>query len=129
REFWERWHITLSHWVRDYIFTPAGRALFRTRLRPYPAVIATISYLVTFAIVGAWHGLSAGFILWGVYHGLLLAAYNVIRMKVPRLSDAPWYRALAIATTFLFVTIGWVPFFLPLDKAIHMWALMFGAAR
>lgn len=129
REFWERWHITLSQWVRDYIFTPTGRRLFRTRLRPYPAVIATISYLVTFAIVGAWHGLTAGYIVWGLYHGVLLAAYNVIRMKVPRLSDATWYRALAIGTTFFFVTIGWVPFFLPLGKAIKMWALMFGVAR
>ena len=129
REFWERWHITLSQWVRDYIFTPTGRALFRTRLRLYPAVIATISYLLTFAIVGAWHGLSAGFIIWGLYHGALLAAYNVLRMNVPRLSDATWYRALSIATTFVFVTIGWVPFFLPIDQAIHMWSLMFGVAR
>src|SRR5207248_9224768 len=70
REFWDRWHITLSHWVRDYVFTPRGRTLFRTKLRPWPAAIAAISYLVTFLVVGAWHGLTAGFLIWGAYHGI-----------------------------------------------------------
>ena len=135
REFWERWHITLSQWVRDYIFVPCGRALFRTRLRPWPNVIAAISYLVTFAIVGAWHGLTAAFVLWGVYHGALLATYHVARLKMPpRITDHPWYdsralRTLGILTTFLLVTIGWVPFFLPLGKSLHLWSLMFGFSR
>lgn len=128
REFWERWHITLSQWVRDYIFTPLGRALFGTRLRPHPRIIATISYLVTFGVVGAWHGLEARFVLWGLYHGVLLAIFHVWRQRVPA-SDARPMRALGIVTTFVFVTIGWVPFFLPLQKATHMWALMFGVAR
>jgi len=128
REFWERWHITLSQWVRDYVFTPLGRALFGTRLRPYPGAIAAISYLVTFAIVGAWHGLEPRFVLWGLYHGALLAIFNLWRRHVPS-SDSVARRVLGIAVTFFFVTIGWVPFFLPLAKATHMWALMFGIAR
>jgi alginate O-acetyltransferase complex protein AlgI len=128
REFWERWHITLSQWVRDYVFTPLGRALFGTPLRPYPAAIATISYLVTFAVVGAWHGLEPRFVLWGLYHGALLSIFHVWRRYVPS-SDSRPLRALGIVTTFFFVTIGWVPFFLPLEKAAHMWALMFGLAR
>lgn len=128
REFWERWHITLSQWVRDYVFTPLGRALFGTRLRPYPSAIATISYLVTFAIVGAWHGLEPRFVLWGLYHGVLLAIFNLWRRYVPS-SDSVPRRALGIVVTFFFVTIGWVPFFLPLEKAAHMWALMFGLAH
>ena len=61
REFWNRWHITLSTWVRDYVFLPAGRGLFRTRLRSAPIAIAVISYLVTFFVVGAWHGVTAAF--------------------------------------------------------------------
>ncbi len=135
REFWERWHITLSQWVRDYVFTPCGRFLFGTRLRPYPAVIATISYLFTFAIVGAWHGLTPAFVLWGVYHGALLAAYHVVNLKMPAaITDRAWYhgrpmRLAGIATTFLFVTIGWVPFFLPMAKAMNFWMLMFGVKR
>ena len=56
REFWNRWHMTLSAWVRDYVFLPTGRVLFRTPLRTAPIAIAAISYLLTFVVVGAWHG-------------------------------------------------------------------------
>jgi alginate O-acetyltransferase complex protein AlgI len=135
REFWDRWHITLSHWVRDYVFTPLGRALFKTPLRRTPAVIAAVSYFVTFAVVGAWHGLTPAFLLWGLYHGALLSLYHVVRLKTPpRLADQPWYdgrvvRALSIAFTFLCVTVGWVPFMLPLAKAQKLLALMFGVTR
>jgi alginate O-acetyltransferase complex protein AlgI len=132
REFWERWHITLSQWVRDYVFTPVGRRLFGTRLRPWPIVIATISYLVTFAVVGAWHGLTPAFLLWGIYHGALLSLYHVVRVKTPAwIADHRWYdsravRAASVAFTFLCVTVGWVPFMLPLPKAAKMLGLMFG---
>ena len=133
REFWDRWHITLSHWVRDYIFSPLGRALFRTALRPWPFVIAAISYLVTCAVVGAWHGLTAGFLVWGLYHGLLLTLYHGIRLKLPpRISDHPWYRSrfgrvLATVVTFMAVVVGWVPFMVPIADAKRLLALMFGA--
>src|SRR4029453_12795355 len=94
REFWNRWHITLSQWVRDYIFVPTGRTLFRTFLRPWPVLIATLSYLVTFLSVGAWHGLTGAFLVWGAYHGLLLSAHHVIRTKIPpSISDRGWYRS------------------------------------
>ena len=132
REFWERWHITLSQWVRDYVFTPAGRSLFGTPLRRVPVVIAVVCYLVTFVIVGAWHGLTGGFLLWGAYHGVLLSLYHVVRVETPAwVADHPWYdsravRLASIAFTFLCVTIGWVPFMLPLPKAAKMLALMFG---
>jgi alginate O-acetyltransferase complex protein AlgI len=135
REFWDRWHITLSHWVRDYVFTPLGRTLFRTPLRRTPAVIAVICYFVTFTIVGAWHGLTPAFLLWGVYHGALLSIYHVVRLKTPAwLADRPWYggraaHALGTALTFFCVTVGWVPFMLPLPKAQKMLALMFGVLR
>lgn len=135
RDFWERWHITLSHWVRDYVFTPLGRSMFRTPLRNTPVIIAVVSYLVTFAVVGAWHGLTPAFLIWGVYHGVLLSLYHVIRLKTPaRIADHPWYgsraaRVASIAITFFAVAVGWVPFMLPLPKAAKMLALMFGVAR
>ncbi len=135
REFWDRWHITLSHWVRDYVFTPFGRRLFQTRLRRLPAVIAVLSYLVTFLIVGAWHGLTAAFLLWGLYHGVMLSCYHIIRLKMPlRIAGHPWYQSRAVhaagvVLTFVCVTIGWVPFMLPLQQAEHMLALMFGVGK
>lgn len=132
RDFWERWHITLSHWVRDYVFTPTGRSLFRTPLRRAPIVIAAISYVITFTVVGAWHGLTPGFLLWGAYHGVLLSLYHIVRVKTPAwIADHRWYdsravRLSGVALTFLCITIGWVPFMLPLPKAAKMLALMFG---
>lgn len=135
REFWDRWHITLSQWVRDYVFTPVGRTLFRTKLRPWPIAIAAISYLVTFAVVGAWHGLTTAYLVWGLYHGVLLTLYHIFRLKIPqRINEHPWYRSraarlIAIGITFLFVTVGWVPFMAPIDEAAKMLAVMFGGHR
>lgn len=135
RDFWDRWHITLSHWVRDYIFMPTGRALFKTRLRRSPVVIASISYLLAFSAVGAWHGFTGGFMAWGLYHGLLLSVYNVVHARLPlSIAGSRWYRSRAVhglsaAFTFICVTIGWVPFMLPLSKVARMLAFMFGVAR
>jgi alginate O-acetyltransferase complex protein AlgI len=135
REFWNRWHMTLSAWVRDYIFLPTGRGLFRTRLRAAPAVIAAISYLLTFLVVGAWHGVTAAFLLWGLYHGVLLAVYHAIRIKTPvRIAAHPFYhspivRACSVVVTFVLVAIGWVPFMTTWDGASTLLAWMFGATR
>ncbi|HJU41916.1 MAG TPA: MBOAT family O-acyltransferase [Vicinamibacterales bacterium] len=135
RDFWNRWHISLSHWVRDYVFVPMGRRLFATGLRPYPAVIAAVSYLVTFLIVGAWHGLTATFLLWGLYHGVLLSVHHVIQAHLPlAVAGSRWYRSplgstVAWAITFVCVTVGWVPFMTDLDRAQQLLRLMAGAAQ
>jgi alginate O-acetyltransferase complex protein AlgI len=134
REFWRRWHITLSNWVRDYLFVPTGSALFRTRLRQSPAIIAVISYLVTFFIVGAWHGLSGAFLVWGVYHGALLSAHHVFREMMPHtVLSHRWYRsrlvsAASVFVTFIVVTLGWVPFMTDLETSRRLLALMFGVS-
>ena len=83
QEFWKRWHMTLSGWARDYVFTPLGRALFKTRLKSWPTLIAALSYLTTFGLIGAWHGLGPNFLVWGVYHGLLLTGYHIYRKRIP----------------------------------------------
>jgi alginate O-acetyltransferase complex protein AlgI len=133
REFWNRWHISLSHWVRDYVFVPTGRRLFATPLRPYPALIAVASYLATFLIVGAWHGLTAAFLIWGLYHGMLLSVHHVVQARVPlAIAASGWYRSwightLGWAITFLCVTLGWLPFMTDLERARRLLLLMMGA--
>jgi alginate O-acetyltransferase complex protein AlgI len=134
QEFWNRWHITLSSWVRTYVFLPTGHELFRTRLRRYPVVVAAASYLVSFLIIGAWHGLMANYLLWGAYHGLLLTGYHVTRAYTPAAVVAnPLYRStLAKAggtvITFGLVSIGWVPFMSDLPGAWRLVRLMLGLA-
>jgi alginate O-acetyltransferase complex protein AlgI len=135
REFWNRWHMTLSTWVRDYIFLPAGRGLFRTRLRAVPTVIAAISYAATFLVVGAWHGVTAAFLAWGLYHGLLLGAYHAIRVQTPvTIAAHPWYRSRAVTVcgavaTFVLIAIGWVPFMTTWSGASTLLGWMFGVTR
>jgi alginate O-acetyltransferase complex protein AlgI len=131
-EFWNRWHISLSTWVRDYVFVPTGSGLFKTRLRQRPAAIAVISYLLTFLTVGLWHGLALNFIVWGIYHGALLALYHVYKAALPRhVAESAWYRSIpahwaSVAATFLLVTIGWVPFMTDWKTAKRLLVLMFG---
>ena len=116
REFWNRWHISLSSWLGDYLFLPISARLARAGTIT-PRWAAVIGYLATFALCGLWHGPAWHFLLWGVYHGALLSLYSLCRtsglsIPWPRASAA-WRgigRGLAVAGTFLAVTFGWALF-------------------
>jgi alginate O-acetyltransferase complex protein AlgI len=130
QDFWNRWHMSLSFWVRDYVFTNTGRQLFKTGLKASPGAIAATSYLATFLVVGAWHGLSLNFLVWGVFHGLLVTAFHFYKLALPdRIASSRFYqsRAASIAgmgVTFVLVTIGWVFFRLDLTAAGRVLRLM-----
>ena len=97
-EFWQRWHISLSTWMRDYLYVPLGgnrRGELRTRM----------NVVVVFALSGFWHGAAWTFLAWGLYHGGLLTGTQHARRRGLGLP-----RPLAIAATFLLVMIGWVLF-------------------
>ena len=133
QDFWTRWHITLSSWVRDYIFLPVGARSFASPLRRHPIAIASLSYIASFLVVGAWHGLTANYLLWGLYHGVLLSAHHVYRrMVAARLARNPVYqsvavRAASIGITFAFVTAGWILFMTPdLAQAAHFVKVIVG---
>jgi alginate O-acetyltransferase complex protein AlgI len=132
QEFWNRWHMTLSGWARDYVFTPTGRALFKTRMKSWPTAIAAVAYVLTFLVIGAWHGLSANFLIWGLYHALLLIAYHVYRTRVPAsIARSRWFSSHAAnlagtAATFVLVTVGWVPFMTDVPRSLRLLRLMFG---
>jgi alginate O-acetyltransferase complex protein AlgI len=135
QEFWTRWHISLSSWVRDYIFMPVGGRAFASPLRRRPMAIASLSYLASFLVVGAWHGLTVNFLLWGLYHGVLLSGHHIYRRTVAaRLATSPFYqstamRAASVGVTFAFVTAGWILFVTPnLTQAAHLAKLIVGLA-
>jgi alginate O-acetyltransferase complex protein AlgI len=122
REFWQRWHITFSRVLTSYLFVPISRAIEKPlgeRARP----IMIVAYLVTFLFCGYWHGPTANFLLWGLYQALGLIVYDVWRTwaakkrrarKGKPLLPAPLGRVLATGLTFSFVSVGWIPFVLPL---------------
>jgi len=99
--FWRRWHITLSTWLRDYLYIPlGGNRVSPSRTR--------INLLVTMTLGGLWHGASLTFILWGFYHGVLL---TVSRAVVGRQEPTDGMRRLiGVFVTFTFVQIGWAIF-------------------
>jgi D-alanyl-lipoteichoic acid acyltransferase DltB (MBOAT superfamily) len=115
QDFWNRWHMTLSSWVRDYVFSTVGRQLFKTPLQR-PGVIATASYFATFLVVGAWHGLATNFLVWGAYHAVLVTLFHFYKTWLPesvstsRVYQSRLVSAGGILFTFALVTIGLVFF-------------------
>lgn len=106
RAFWEHWHMTLSRWIRDYVFTPLAFAL-RGRRGYLPAVV-----LISMAICGLWHGAAWTFVLWGVWHGVLLLAGEGIRQSAVRrgLGSGRLAAALGSGATLAAVFAGWALF-------------------
>jgi alginate O-acetyltransferase complex protein AlgI len=104
QEFWRRWHITLSNWLRDYLYIALGG-------NRKGAVRTYANLALTMLIGGLWHGASWSFVLWGGLHGGALVINRLWSRKVPREKRMP--PLLAWAVTFLFVTIAWLPFRAP----------------
>jgi alginate O-acetyltransferase complex protein AlgI len=100
-EFWRRWHISLSTWLRDYLYIPLGGNRHGT--------LATYRNLIlTMLLGGLWHGAGWSFVFWGFYHGSLLAAHRFFSSR-SRSGEGP-FKPMRIAFTFLCVCIGWVLF-------------------
>lgn len=97
-DFWRRWHMSLSSWLRDYLFQPLG-GMFG---RPWKQVR---NFMITFCLGGLWHGAAWTFVVWGLYHGSLLALYALAGRTWDRLPK-PARRA----ATFVLVLLGWVVF-------------------
>lgn len=115
-EFWRRWHISLSTWLKDYLYIPLGGNRKGT-VRTY------IHLLLTMVLGGLWHGANWTFVLWGAWHGAILAAERALGAK----RKNPYPRLLAWPLTFLFVLIGWVLFRSPdVATAGHIYAGMLG---
>jgi alginate O-acetyltransferase complex protein AlgI len=122
RDFWQRWHMSLSFWIRDYIYIPLGGS-------KHGALRRVINGLVAFALCGLWHGASYNYLLWGLYHGSALAINNYYRQLVwlkPLAGFFDRYPRASQASTFLFVASGWLLFFYPAARAWQMWLLLFG---
>ncbi|MBZ5710229.1 MBOAT family O-acyltransferase [Nannocystis pusilla] len=106
-EFWRRWHISLSEWFRDYVYIPlGGNRGSRGR--------ALANLTITMLLSGLWHGAAWAFVVWGLYHGLLLLVHALARPRLARLAALPRFgRAmgpLAWFCTLHLVIAGWVLF-------------------
>ena len=142
-EFWQRWHISLSTWIRDYVYIPLGGNRLGMPRR-------VVNALIAMALCGLWHGPAWNFVAWGFYHGIgLVAAALLARALGGRSGETPardgaqdtlLQRLIHIRhnsvvgnlrgtaawlATMLFVGIGWLLFFYPVGKAFDMAARLF----
>ena len=99
RDFWRRWHMTLSRFLRDYLYIPLGGNR-KGRIRTY------VNLMATMVLGGLWHGASLNFILWGAFHGTGLSAEHALDGRVGRRTPA-WLRWFVV---FNLVVLGWILF-------------------
>jgi len=104
--FWNRWHMTLTQWFREYLFFPFSRSLLTLTGRRYPRFVQALTTMSTMTLIGLWHGASWAFVLWGAWHGLLLVAERLGGWQ-PKSRLATF---LSAAVTFHLVGIGWILF-------------------
>jgi len=102
REFWQRWHISLSTWLRDYLYIPLGGNR-GSSVRTY------VNLFLTMLLGGLWHGAAWSFVCWGGFHGAWLAVHRALRARRP----SPLPAWLARLATFHLVVLGWVLFRAP----------------
>lgn len=110
-EFWNRWHISLSTWLRDYIFYPTRRFILK-RFKSAMLLAAVLPPLLTMLASGFWHGTGWTFILWGLYHaGLyILVILRKNYLGIEKKLQTPWLKYPKILVNFGFVSIGWILF-------------------
>lgn len=109
-DFWNRWHITLSTWFRDFVFMRFTRLAMRRRLFGGGRLaIAQVGFVVDMLVMGLWHGLAPRYVAYGLYHGLLLAGTEAVQKRSGlwrRWRDRPWFRALRWFVTLQLVMLG-----------------------
>jgi alginate O-acetyltransferase complex protein AlgI len=126
-EFWNRWHISLSTWLRDYIFSPLGGAL-------HSLGQAYRNLLITMVLAGLWHGASWTFVLWGAYQGILLVGHRIMQ-PILKKHGGGWRKIFSrkvrlvfkIVFTFQLVSFGWIIF--TADSVGKIWNAVSSASR
>jgi alginate O-acetyltransferase complex protein AlgI len=121
-EFWTRWHMSLSAWLRDYVYYPLGGNR-KGRHRTY------VNLLLVMTLGGLWHGAGWSYAIWGLWHGTALAVERAFRATRFYISEAFWAKLLRWALVFLVVTLGWVLFKLPDFTQVRELALVFWQNR
>ena len=109
-QFWRGWHISLSDWIRDYLFMPLAK-IFDNKLWLFVFVP-----LISMGLCGLWHGAKWNFIIWGLWHGLGISIYRIYTYyerrneSIRKISKMIFVKPVSITITFLFITVSWIWF-------------------
>jgi D-alanyl-lipoteichoic acid acyltransferase DltB (MBOAT superfamily) len=120
QDFWRRWHISLSSWLRDYLYVPLGGSR-GSRWKTYR------NLMITMVLGGLWHGASWNFVIWGALHGGGLAVTRMWQRARPKVSSGRLAAGVAVVLTFHFVCLAWVFFRAP--SLGHAWLVLTRVAR
>ena len=113
KDFWTRWHITLSTWLRDFVFSRVLMQVIRKKWFKNRLHNATYAYMVNMLVMGFWHGLSVSYIVYGFYHGVLMAGFEVYQKKstfYKKHKNKTWYKLISWFVTMNLVMIGFFIF-------------------
>ncbi|MEC7983871.1 MAG: MBOAT family O-acyltransferase [Myxococcota bacterium] len=103
-DFWRRWHVSFSTWIRDYLYIPLGGS----RGGFWGTIRATFGAML---LSGLWHGASWNFVLWGAYHAALSTGYRQVAPRIPKkIKESPVGWPLAVVIMYMFSVIGWMIF-------------------
>ena len=105
KNFWERWHISLSSWFRDYVYIPLGGS----RCSRFPVARGMLNMFITMLLSGLWHGAAYNYLFWGAFHGILLAVERITGFG-KYVQKGPVQRIAGIVVTQIMVLLAWVFF-------------------
>jgi len=123
-ELWTRWHISLSNWLRDYIFFPLSRSTMKRFPNRNHVLNIILPPMATMLVSGMWHGLSWNMLVWGGLHGLYLVLERIPglwRPIIPVDEQPRWKQYSGRIVTFAFTALAWVPFRMELPVALAYW--------
>ena len=109
KDFWNRWHITLSIWLRDFVFMRFSSAALQHKWFSSSVTTACIGFIIDMTLMGLWHGLTVDYLVYGIYHGLLLASCELMQRKwgfYKKHKRDRWFKVCSWAITMIAVIFG-----------------------
>ena len=113
KDFWTRWHITLSTWLRDFVFSRVLMKVIRKKWFKNRLHNAAYAYMVNMLVMGFWHGISVSYIAYGFYHGILMSGFEIYQKKstfYKKHKNKTWYKLMSWFVTINLVMIGFFIF-------------------
>ena len=113
KDFWTRWHITLSTWLRDFVFSRVLMQVIRKKWFKNRLHNAAYAYMVNMLVMGFWHGVSVSYIAYGFYHGILMSGFEIYQKKstfYKKHKNKTWYKLMSWFVTMNLVMVGFFIF-------------------
>ena len=113
KDFWNRWHITLSTWLRDFVFSRVVMRFMRKKIFKKRLTTAMVAYMINMTFMGFWHGITLIYIAYGFYHGILMAAFEWYQKKskfYKKNKNKTWYKVISWLITMHLVMFGFLIF-------------------